>query len=79
MSRELLTDRKEGCPMAIHESIEIGRSLHEVFDYACDANRLPEWQTHLVDVKTETQGPVRAVECGKRDAWVAARARSQSR
>jgi hypothetical protein len=38
--------------MAIHESIEIGRSLNEVFDYACDANRLTEWQTHLVDVKT---------------------------
>src|SRR5262245_54177524 len=45
--------------MAIHQSIEIGRPLQEVFDYACDAHRLPEWHPNLVDVETETEGPVR--------------------
>jgi uncharacterized membrane protein len=51
--------RQEVGAMAIHESIEIGRPLQEVFDYACDANRFTEWQTNLVEVKTETEGPVR--------------------
>jgi uncharacterized membrane protein len=45
--------------MALKETIEIGRPPQEVFDYVNDVARHPEWQVNLLDVKVETEGPVR--------------------
>ena len=44
---------------AIVESIEIARSPDDVFAYLSDLARHGEWQTEIVSVKVETDGPTR--------------------
>jgi len=43
----------------ITASIEISRPPQEVFDYVNDLSRHTEWQTGLVSVELESDGPVR--------------------
>ncbi len=43
----------------IVESIEIARSPDDVFAYLSDLARHGEWQTEIVSVKVETDGPTR--------------------
>jgi len=56
-------DRDEGGKMAaIVESIEIARRPEDVFAYATDSSRFPEWQASAVSVRQEGTGPL-AVGC----------------
>jgi Polyketide cyclase / dehydrase and lipid transport len=43
---------------AIHESIEIARRPEDVFAYATDSSRFPEWQASVVSVRQEGPGPL---------------------
>src|ERR687897_84692 len=43
--------------MRVEESIEINRSLQEVFDYVSDVGNYPEWMAHTLDVRKDTEGP----------------------
>jgi Polyketide cyclase / dehydrase and lipid transport len=43
---------------AIVGSIEIARRLEDVFAYATDASRFPEWQASVVSVRQEGPGPL---------------------
>ena len=61
---------------SITHSIEIGRRPEEVFAYLDQLERHGEWQTQIVGVKVETEGPTRVgsratdtrkVPGGKRD------------
>ena len=40
-------------------SIDIERPVGDVFAFVTDPARLPEWQTNVVDVVQETEGPLR--------------------
>jgi uncharacterized membrane protein len=44
----------------IKDSIDINRPAEEVFAYLDELDRHAEWQTSLVSVKIETDGPTRA-------------------
>jgi uncharacterized membrane protein len=44
---------------AITESVEIGRRPEEVFAYVDDLARHGEWQEHIVEVKSVTDGPTK--------------------
>jgi len=43
----------------ITASIEISRPPQDVFDYVNDLSRHPEWQTGLLSVEVESEGPTR--------------------
>jgi uncharacterized membrane protein len=43
----------------IVESVEIARSPQEVFAYLDQLERHGEWQSQIVDVKVDTEGPTR--------------------
>jgi uncharacterized protein YndB with AHSA1/START domain len=43
----------------IVESVEIARGPEDVFAYATDPSRLPEWQESVVSARREDDGPVR--------------------
>ncbi len=43
--------------MRVEESIEINRSLKEVFDYVCDVANFPQWTAHTLEVRKDTAGP----------------------
>ena len=43
--------------MRVEESIEINRSLQEVFDYLSDVGNYPEWMAHALEVRKDTEGP----------------------
>ena len=43
--------------MRVEESIEINRSLQEVFDYVSDVGNYPEWMAHALEVRKDTAGP----------------------
>jgi uncharacterized protein YndB with AHSA1/START domain len=44
----------------IVENIEIARPAEDVFRYVTDPDHLREWQSSVVDVKREDEGPVHA-------------------
>jgi len=43
---------------AIVESIEIARRPEDVFAYATDSSRFPEWQASVVSVRQDGTGPL---------------------
>jgi carbon monoxide dehydrogenase subunit G len=43
--------------MRVEESIEINRSLQEVFDYVSDVSNYPEWMADALEVRKHTAGP----------------------
>jgi len=43
--------------MRVEESIEINRSLQEVFDYVSDVGNYPEWMADALEVRKHTAGP----------------------
>ena len=43
--------------MRVEESIEINRSLQEVFDYVSDVGNYPKWMAHALEVRKDTEGP----------------------
>jgi ligand-binding SRPBCC domain-containing protein len=43
--------------LRVEDSIEINRPLKEVFDYVSDVGNYPEWMTHALEVRKDTQGP----------------------
>jgi uncharacterized protein YndB with AHSA1/START domain len=43
---------------AIAESVEISRRPEDVFSYATDFSRFPEWQKSVVSVRPEGDGPL---------------------
>ena len=42
--------------MRVEGSIEINRSLQEVFDYVSDVDHYPEWMAHVLEVLKDTPG-----------------------
>jgi uncharacterized membrane protein len=44
---------------AIVDSVEIARSPQEVFDYIGDLAKHGEWQSQIVSVRVDTEGPTR--------------------
>ena len=53
--------------MRVEESVEINRSLQEVFNYVSDVGNYPKWMAHVLDVRQETPGPP-----GRSDTFVVA-------
>ncbi|KGN37449.1 SRPBCC family protein [Knoellia subterranea] len=53
----------------VETSIVIARSPQDVYDYATDIERLPEWRADIVDAGLDTPGPQRVGSRG----WDAAR------
>jgi carbon monoxide dehydrogenase subunit G len=43
--------------MRVEESIEVDRTLQEVFDYVSDVGNYPEWMAHTLEVLKDTPGP----------------------
>jgi uncharacterized membrane protein len=43
--------------MRVEESIEINRTLEEVFNYVSDVGNFPEWTAHTLEVRKEIPGP----------------------
>jgi uncharacterized membrane protein len=43
--------------MRVEESIEINRSLEEVFNYVSDVANFPHWTAHTLEVRKDTPGP----------------------
>jgi uncharacterized membrane protein len=41
-------------------TIQVNRPVQEVFAYVTDPAKLAEWQTNLVSITKETEGPVRS-------------------
>ena len=42
--------------MRVEGTIEINRSLEEVFDYVSDVDHYPEWMAHVLEVLKDTPG-----------------------
>jgi uncharacterized membrane protein len=42
--------------MRVEESIEINRSLEEVFNYVSDVANFPHWTAHTLEVRKDTPG-----------------------
>src|SRR5215208_2976665 len=49
--------QRRHCCMRVEESIEINRSLQEVFDYVSDVGNYPEWMADALEVRKHTAGP----------------------
>jgi hypothetical protein len=43
--------------MHVEESVEIDRSLPEVFAYVSDVGNYPEWMAHVLEVRKDAPGP----------------------
>ncbi len=43
--------------MRVEESIDINRSLKEVFNYVSEVGNYPEWMAHALEVHKDTPGP----------------------
>ena len=45
--------------ITLQESIEINRSVKEVYDYIVNVENAPKWQPAVIEVKRLTEGPIR--------------------
>lgn len=45
--------------IALQESIEISRTVKEVYDYIVNFENAPKWQPAVIEVKRLTEGPIR--------------------
>jgi uncharacterized membrane protein len=44
--------------MHVEESVVINRPPQEVFDYVANRENLPEWSSPILEVRSETEGPL---------------------
>jgi ligand-binding SRPBCC domain-containing protein len=47
--------------MHVEENVVINRPPQEVFDYVANRQNLPEWSSPVLEVRSETQGPLEEV------------------
>jgi uncharacterized membrane protein len=55
--RKRCSEHRGDTIIRVEVSIEINRSLQEVFDYVSDVGNYPEWMAHALEVLKDTEGP----------------------